>query len=155
MKPARSNRHTLPQAALLKQHISLAKKQIQLYQSCCQKLGMAYPDYTVLNMLSYHPKGSRPTDIASALAIQPQTLTRILAAMRELGYIDRQTQENDHRSAVITITEAGAATIKPLQTALQAIEEKALASFSIDEMTKLSEISSRLLEELSAEFKKN
>ena len=116
------------------------------------KAGMPYPEYTVLNMISRHSKGVRPSAISSALVIPPKTLTRILANLQRDGYVDRQISDNDRRSSVLTITQAGMGKIKPLQRILSNIEEKAFLNFRVDEMTKLSELSDRLLEALDSAF---
>lgn len=154
-KPLRSRLQPPPQISLFKQSIHTAKKQIQLYQSWCQKSGISYSDYTVLNMLSYHTKGSRPSDISAALVIAPQTLTRILAALYKDGYIDKQTQKSDRRSFVITITEAGLEKIRPIQNNLRELEEKALSDFSIDEMAKVNELSDQILSRMRLAFQGN
>ncbi|QUQ66913.1 MarR family winged helix-turn-helix transcriptional regulator [Kutzneria sp. CA-103260] len=46
-------------------------------------------------------------DLASLLRVQPQSLTRTLAALEEDGLILRRPDELDRRQAVIGITEAG------------------------------------------------
>ena len=149
-KPSRDENDSLPQIALFKKHLQIAKKQIQLYQSRCQSIGMPYPEYTVLNMISRHSKGVRPSDISSSLVIPPQTLTRILAGLQSGGYIDRKTSDTDQRSSVITITDAGTERIKPLQAALQEIEEKAFSGYDADELAGFIGLSDKLLGSLES-----
>jgi len=154
-KPLKDEFDIIPQIALFKRHIQTAKKQMQLYQNWCQNSGMQFPEYTVLNIISHHPKGFRPSDISAALVIPPQTLTRILAALQNDGLIYRQVNENDRRSAVVTITEAGLNRIKPLQSAIRRIEESALSGYGIDELTKFSELSENLLHSLDSAFRRD
>jgi DNA-binding MarR family transcriptional regulator len=113
---------------------------------------MPYPEYTALNLISRHPKGIRPSDISAALVIPAQTLTRILSGLQRDGYIDRKTNARDHRSSVITITEAGTEKMKPLQAKLTEIEERALFRFGIDELADQSRLSEKLLKSLEAAF---
>lgn len=152
-KPVWSEQDNIAQITLFNRHIQTAKKQIQLYQNWCQSIGMPYPEYTVLNMISRHSKGVRPSDISSALVIPPQTLTRILASLNRDGYINRQTSSRDQRSVNITITETGMEKMRPLQNALRDIEEKALLSFDTDELVKLIELSDKLLNALDSSFR--
>ena len=154
-KPLKGAQRIMPQISLFRRHIQTTKRQIQLYQSWCQSAGMPYPAYTVLNMVSHHPGGVRPSDISAALVIPPQTLTRILAALQREGHIDRKTNAQDHRSAVITITEAGAEKIKPLQTELREIEKRAFAGFSTDELAAFSALGDKLLKALETAFQKD
>ncbi|MDR0314048.1 MAG: methyltransferase domain-containing protein [Treponema sp.] len=152
-KPSRDEKDKIPQIALFHRHIQTSKRQIQLYQNWHQSTGMPYPEYTVLNMISRHSKGVRPSDISSALVIPPQTLTRILAGLKRDGYIDRKTSDRDQRSAVITITDAGTEKIKPLQEALLKIEERAFFEFTVDGLAELCELSEKLFNSLDAVFK--
>ena len=151
-KPSRDEKENIPQIALFSKHIQTAKRQIQLYQNWCQSIGMPFPEYTVLNMVSRHSKGVRPSDISSALVIPPQTLTRILAGLQHDGFIDRRTSDSDHRSSVITITENGVEKMKPLQAALHEIEEKALFRFEVDELSDFCGLSDKLLKALESSF---
>ena len=153
-KPLKDEQLIIPQISLFKRYIQTTKRQIQLYQSWCQSVGMPYPEYTVLNVVSHHPKGIRPSDISAALVIPPQTLTRILAGLQRDGYIDRKTNSRDQRSSVITMTEAGAEKMKPLQANLREIEKRAFLDFRADELADLSGLSSRLLKSLEAAFQK-
>lgn len=154
-KPLKDERYIIPQIALFKRHIQTAKKQIQLYQNWCQSIEMPYPEYTVLNTISHHLKGVRPSDISAALVIPPQTLTRILSGLQKDGYIGRKTNDRDHRSSVITITEAGMEKIKPLQVKLHEIEKYALLGFGADELANLNGLSDKLLKSLETAFQRH
>ncbi|MCL2163862.1 MAG: methyltransferase domain-containing protein [Oscillospiraceae bacterium] len=151
-KPLVDEYHIIPQIALFKRHIQTTKKQIQLYQSWCQSVGTPYPEYTVLNVVSLHPNGMRPSDISTALVIPPQTLTRILSGLQRNGYINRKVNNRDQRSSVITITEAGVEKMKPLQAKLRDIEKRAFIDFRADELADLSGLSDKLLKSLEAAF---
>jgi DNA-binding MarR family transcriptional regulator len=48
------------------------------------------------------------TELAAFLRIQPQSLTRLLAALKDSGMILRRADETDRRQNKIEITEAGA-----------------------------------------------
>jgi SAM-dependent methyltransferase/DNA-binding MarR family transcriptional regulator len=143
----------IPQVALYHKQIQTAKKQLQLYQNWCQSVGMPYPTYSVLNMISHHSKGVRPSDISASLILPPQTLTRILAGLQQDEYIVRKVCVNDHRSVVISITDKGMGKIKPLQMALRKMEEKALMGFDTEELAAASELSKQILLALEAAFR--
>ncbi|MCL1914885.1 MAG: MarR family transcriptional regulator [Eubacteriaceae bacterium] len=151
-KPMKDEQLAAPQIALFHKHLQTAKKQLQLYQNWCQGIGMPYSQYTVLNLVSRHPRGIRPSDISSALVIPPQTLTRILAVLQNVGYVDRKANRRDQRSSFLTITETGAEKIKPLQEQLREIEKKALAAFKPEDLAVLSGLSDMLLAALEDVF---
>jgi len=151
-KPSKAEKAIIPQITLFDKHIQTAKKQIQLYQNWSQSMGMPYSEYMVLSMIARHSKGVRPSDISATLVMPPQTLTRILAGLEKSGYTERKTNERDHRSAVITITDAGAEKIKPLQAMLRDIGENALSGFDADELAALNGLSERLLNSLESVF---
>jgi DNA-binding MarR family transcriptional regulator len=154
-KPSSGNMGTIPQIALFSQHIQIAKRQIQLYSNWFANAGIPYAEYQVLNMVARHTKGVRPSDLSSALVVPAQTMTRLLSALKDEGYIDRKTNERDQRSAVITITDNGLKRLVPLQEALKAAEEKALREFSADKISELNSLSEEILNALKAAFEQS
>jgi DNA-binding MarR family transcriptional regulator len=50
-----------------------------------------------------------PTQLASAERVQPPSMTRIVAALEEMGLVDRHRHETDRRQCVIGLSEAGRA----------------------------------------------
>jgi ubiquinone/menaquinone biosynthesis C-methylase UbiE/DNA-binding HxlR family transcriptional regulator len=152
-KPTRNQSRDLPQATLVSRHIQTAKRQIQLYQNWCKTVGLPYPEFSVLNFVSRHSSGARPSDIANALVIPPQTLTRILIDLESAGLLQRATSERDRRSSVISLTPSGLEKISPLQQTLREIETAALASIDPDELASLSAVSERVLKALEDAFR--
>jgi DNA-binding MarR family transcriptional regulator len=69
--------------------------------------GISVSKLMVLGRL--HRQGpATATELAAFLRIQPQSLTRLLAALEESGMIARHADEADRRQNRIEITEAGA-----------------------------------------------
>jgi DNA-binding MarR family transcriptional regulator len=48
-----------------------------------------------------------PSTLAAALHVQPQSLTRTLAALREEGFVTRRRDETDGRQYLIELTQRG------------------------------------------------
>ncbi|MCL2136210.1 MAG: methyltransferase domain-containing protein [Coriobacteriia bacterium] len=151
-KPTRNEARDLPQILLFNRHLQTAKRQIQLYQNWCKRNDIAYQDYSVLNFISHHSNGARPSDISSALVIPPQTLTGILSSLETNGLILREVSAKDRRSSVISLSDAGAKRIVSLQDELRLIEEKAFASFNTDVLADLSATSDLVYKALSDAF---
>jgi len=151
-KPARGEDGDLPQALLFNRYQQTAKKQALLYQNWCKARDFAYQDFTVLNFVSRHVSGARPSDISTALVIPPQTLTRVLSSLEAQDLIRREVSSRDRRSSVITLSDAGARKTASLQAELRVIEEKALSAFSVEELADLSAVSDRVLKALGNAF---
>lgn len=73
----------------------------------------------------------RLAELAAREAVAPPTLTRIVAAMVELGMIERQADPDDARAAHITTTAKG-------RSALQEVREQRTA-FLVDRLHALSD----------------
>ena len=48
-----------------------------------------------------------PSQLASAEKVQPPSMTRVVAALEDLGFVCRHPHESDGRQWVIALTEAG------------------------------------------------
>jgi len=151
-KPTRNENEDLPQVSLLRRYMQTAKKLIQLYQNWCKGTDLPYPEFSVLNFVSRHARGARPSDISTALVVPPQTLTRILAGLEEAGYLSREISSRDRRSSMISLTDEGYTKIRPLQLALREIEESALTSFDSDDLADMSVFDDRLFQALESAF---
>jgi len=82
----------------------------------------------------------RLADLAAREAVAPPTLTRIVAALLEIGMVERQADPEDARAARITTTAAGRA-------ALQRVREERTA-FLVDRLHALPEVDRRRLASL-------
>ncbi|MBO0832819.1 MAG: MarR family transcriptional regulator [Actinobacteria bacterium] len=62
-----------------------------------------------LSTLSYVGKSGpvRLGDLAAAERIAPSTLTRLVNALEDRGYLQRQPAPDDARAAIVTVTDAG------------------------------------------------
>lgn len=82
----------------------------------------------------------RLADLAAREAVAPPTLTRIVAALIELGMVERQPDPDDARAALITATGIG-------HDALRSIREERTA-FLVDRLHALPEEDQRRLPSL-------
>jgi DNA-binding MarR family transcriptional regulator len=72
--------------------------------------GVPTQELSVLGHL--HRRGPMtPGEVAAAERVQPQTLTRTLAALESRGEITRRADAADRRRSVLSITEAGLRTL--------------------------------------------
>lgn len=50
-----------------------------------------------------------PGELASKEGVQPPSMTRVIAALEELGFVSRRPHPTDGRQAIVTLTEDGKA----------------------------------------------
>jgi DNA-binding MarR family transcriptional regulator len=60
-------------------------------------------------------------DLAAREGVAPPTLTRIVVALEEAGYVRRQVDPMDRRAVVVSITDSGEGTVKGIGSARAAL----------------------------------
>lgn len=98
--PKRSS--TKMAAALRRSVLRLARR----LRAASPEGGMTLARLSVLRWLHQHG-AMTAGQIAAADSLQPQSVTRLLAALESDGLIARRSDEGDRRRALVTITEAG------------------------------------------------
>jgi DNA-binding MarR family transcriptional regulator len=87
--------------------------------------------------------------LAARESVQPPTMTKIVAALEELGYVTRVSDPADRRVARVTITPAGAETlrtVRSLKTAFLADRVQRLAPGDRAALDKLTDLLERLVD---------
>ena len=82
--------------------------------------------------------GITQTQLADELDIRPQSLTRALAELEEMGYIERKRDENDRRNISVFITEEGRSLCKKIHEARKARAKNIFGCLSAEEQETLS-----------------
>ena len=110
MKQSNQNPKSSPAktaAALRRSVLRLARR----LRSVSPEGGMTLARLSVLRWL--HLQGAMTAgQIAAADSLQPQSVTRLLAALEKEGLIARRSDEGDRRRALVTITEAGVSALR-------------------------------------------
>jgi len=71
-----------------------------------KELGLTFPQYSLLSMIAKE-KRSRVIQLAEKMEVKSSAVTVMLDRMEILGLISRETDENDRRAVVVTITDKG------------------------------------------------
>lgn len=71
-----------------------------------KELGLTFPQYSLLSMIAKEKK-SRVVHLAEKMEVKSSAVTVMLDRMEILGLISRETDENDRRAVVVSITEKG------------------------------------------------
>lgn len=88
-----------------------------------------------------------PGELAAKEGVQPPSMTRVIAALEEAGFVARRAHPTDGRQAIVDVTEAGYARTEEEVTARERWLESHLADLSPEERATLfqaSEIIDRL-----------
>jgi DNA-binding MarR family transcriptional regulator len=81
-----------------------------------------------------------PTALAEIERVQPPSMTRIIAALEERGYVIREPHPTDRRQVVIEITPKGLALIEQDRSRRQAWLTGALAALTPEERAQLRSV---------------
>lgn len=90
-------------------------------------------------------------DLARAEAVKPQSMGATIAALEELGMVERKPHPTDGRQMLVGLTERGAAIRKDVRVAKQALIANAIAKLDPSDQQQLpalTELIKRLGEEL-------
>lgn len=81
---------------------------IAVYRPVLEPMGLTHPQYLV--MLALWERSPRTVrDIASALLLEPATLSPLLKRLEAAGLLTRQRSEDDERALAVTLTDKGVA----------------------------------------------
>lgn len=91
-------------------------------------------------MSTLHKCGAlTPGRLAAKEGVQPPSMTRVIAALEGLGYVERQAHPTDGRQAIVELTEHGRGYVEATISAREAWLDERLAQLSADERETLSE----------------
>jgi DNA-binding MarR family transcriptional regulator len=74
-----------------------------------------------------------PGELAACEHVQPPSMTRVVAALAEQGFVDRSPHPSDGRQTVVTLTEAGRAYVDAEVSARERWLDAQLAQLTADE----------------------
>jgi DNA-binding MarR family transcriptional regulator len=74
-----------------------------------------------------------PGKLAAKEGVQPPSMTRVIAALEEMGYVERTPHPTDGRQSIVALTEAGTSFIETTISMREAWLDRKLAELSGDE----------------------
>jgi DNA-binding MarR family transcriptional regulator len=80
-----------------------------------------------------------PGELAAKEVVQPPSMTRVIAALEELGYVSRRPHPTDGRQSIVELTEAGRAYVLADISAREAWLDKRLAELTDAERRTLAD----------------
>lgn len=102
-------------------------------------------------MSTLHKCGAMtPGKLAAKEGVQPPSMTRVIAALEQQGYVERSAHPTDGRQAIVELSEAGMAYVRATISAREAWLDEQLAGLSPAErktLSRASEIIERIAEQ--------
>ena len=104
--------------------------------STLKPLDLRMITYSALAIIVGNP-GLRPSELAEALSIERANLAVILGELEQAGLIERCTSPTDRRAQSISISDAGEALFRKASVAVDAHDQRMIASLSPSELAQL------------------
>ncbi len=84
--------------------------------------------------------GQSMSELAAALAVQPPTVTKMIARLGAQGLVSRQVSAADGRLARVFLTDSGRDRVVAVDTAWKRVEKEALAGFDDKDRKRLRKL---------------
>ena len=92
------------------------------------------------------PQGRRPSDLAEAAGMTKQAMNYLLSQLEQLGYLERQSDEQDQRSKRVSLTKRGYAAAETIRATVRKIERELKRELGAGEFERLRELLTKLNE---------
>jgi DNA-binding MarR family transcriptional regulator len=99
-------------------------------------LGLRPVEFSMLSLIHHNP-GITSRRLSEALAIQPPNLVGKVANMLERGWITRQTDAQDKRALVLTLSPEGLVIIEKAEKLAEELEKAASVQLTAEERDNL------------------
>ncbi|MEU1227411.1 MarR family winged helix-turn-helix transcriptional regulator [Streptomyces sp. NPDC005828] len=93
--------------------------------------------YTLLAHIE-EQRGCRATDLAAHYLLDKSTVSRQVAGLEKLGFVERRPAPDDHRVQVLHPTEAGTRVLAAAQTSRMAAFEERLEDWSAEDLARFA-----------------
>ncbi|GAA5151644.1 MarR family transcriptional regulator [Amycolatopsis dongchuanensis] len=74
-----------------------------------------------------------PGKLAAKEGVQPPSMTRVIAALEDMGYVERSAHPTDGRQSIVALTSSGTAFVEEMISVREAWLDRKLAELSGDE----------------------
>lgn len=91
-----------------------------------------------------------PSDVAAATDRHVSSVSRVIDQLVDAGLLDRQAHPDDRRQVLLTLTEAGAATVTRFESLDHALSTHMVADFDVEDAHRLADYLDRLARNATA-----
>lgn len=121
-------------------------RQLDLFADYTAAFDIGAREYTVMLLLEAHEKLWQ-SQIAEALGVDRTTVTYLIDAMEQRGWLARRRDPADRRAHVVTLTAHGRTTLAELEPAIRRATQALLAPLNDAEQAQLRALLIRLIAE--------
>lgn len=112
-------------------------------------IGLHAGQENVLKALSV-ADGQSMSQLATTLAVQPPTVTKMVNRLAAQGYVERRSAKGDARQALVFLTNRGRNLLAKVDVVLTAVEREALSGIDDKDRRKLRRLLRHIEENLGA-----
>ena len=109
-------------------------------------IGLPLTSAALLLMERLSTKPMRPTELAAYVGIKPSSLTKQIQELEAKGLVDRATDEQDGRAAIIRLTQFGEDSLAAAAEIKQMILRQVISGWSAEQVEEVTELLDRLSE---------
>jgi DNA-binding MarR family transcriptional regulator len=120
-------------------YFKTTKGMANLLQSATAEFHVSFEQYQILRDIA-HQRASNLTELVQLRGVTKPAIARQLRTLRSLEYINQTTASADHRRHVLSLTRAGAAVEKQIESALDGSFDHLVAAIGEDEVQTLTTI---------------
>lgn len=124
-------------------HRSLAESQLE-------KIGLHAGQEMFMLQLA-DQQGQTQSQLAEQMCIQPPTLNKMLSRMESSGLVERRTDTEDSRVSRVYLTEKSTDLPESIEHVWATLEERTLASFTVDERVLLRRLLLQIVTNLNTQ----
>lgn len=110
-----------------------------LFAAECGRFDLTSVQFAAMSALQGAP-GLDATRLAALIAFDRSTLGDVLERLEAKGWIVRAPSPNDGRIKTLALSEAGAALLTTVQSAVQRVQERLLAPFPVADHARVLEV---------------
>ncbi len=115
-----------------------------VYEKWAARYGITFNMLNILTLLNGQAEPSAQSELCRRLHLSKQTVASVVDSLEKRGMAVRRVSEEDRRSRVVCLTEAGSAFAREISTALRRFELDALARLSAEERAALVDTTHKL-----------
>ena len=120
-----------------------------VYDKFASLYGVTSNVLCLLDFLIAQEKPVTQMEIGRFMRLPKQTIASMVNGLEKKGLAVRQIAQNDHRSRVVSLTEAGREQAEKLSTAMRQFEREAMKQLNNTECEALAEITEKLLHSMT------
>lgn len=107
--------------------MALARRVRRAYADSLAQWRVTPSQSRALRVLSAHPDGVRPSVLAEQLRIAPRSVTEVVDALEDRGWVRRTADPDDRRATMLTLTPGGLDLVARIDDVRRAASEEVLA----------------------------